>query len=307
MKKNIIIILLLVLLLAISACGNSERELPRNPDVEYTDNERPEQIESNGQPAKETETSGGEKVQAPEEEAAEIDESEIIMEPEKNENSSQRYIMYSEVLMKILTDRTDTDGRYFDDGSQGVDFSRNCFAITDIDGDGRDELIFNFNDTYMAAMREIIYDYDEENVILRTELEDVFPFTTYYSNGYIKEEASHNHTCDPETRGIWPYNLYEYDTDTDSYISIGYVQCWDKLIFPTNYEGETFPDEFDADGDQLLYFVGYFSGESDDVECTYMDREEYEAWEQTMFPDEYKIDIEYHPMTEEEIEKIKTK
>ena len=307
MKKNITLLLSVVLLLTISACSNSEEESAHISGELHTDISRPEQIESNGQPVKETETSGEEEVQAPEGEAAEVDESVEITEPEENENSAQRYIMYSEVLMKILTDRTDPDGRYFDDGSQGVDFSRNCFAITDIDGDGRDELIFNFNDTYMAAMREIIYDYEEEDVILRTELEDIFPFTTYYSNGYIKEEASHNHTCDPETRGIWPYYLYEYDADTDSYIGMGYVQCWDKLIFPTNYEGETFPDEFDADGDQLLYFVGYFSEESDGVECTYMDREEYEAWEQTMFPDEYKIDIEYHHMTEEEIEKIKTK
>ena len=226
-------------------------------------------------------------------------------EIEEREAKIVIYTKYSEVLMQILTDRTDPDGRYFDDGSQGVDFSRNCFAITDIDGDGRDELIFNFNDTYMAAMREIVYDYDEENDILRTELDDVFPFTTYYSNGYVKEDASHNHTCDPETRGIWPYSLYEYDEATDSYINIGYVQCWDKLVFPTNYEDEAFPDEFDADGDNLLFFVGYYSNETEDVEYTYMDHEEFEAWEQTMFPDEYKIDIEYHHMTEEEIESIK--
>ena len=225
-------------------------------------------------------------------------------EIEEREAKMRLYAKYSEALMQILTDRTDPDGRYFDDGGQGVDFSRNCFAITDIDGDGRDELIFNFNDTYMAAMREIVYDYDEENDTLRTELEDVFPFTTYYSNGYVKEEASHNHTCDPETRGIWPYNLYKYDADADSYINIGYVQCWDKLIFPTNYEDEAFPDEFDEDGDNLLFFVGYFSKESDDVDCTYMDRKEFEVWEQTMFPDEYKIDIEYHHMTIEEIKEI---
>ena len=225
-------------------------------------------------------------------------------EIEEREAKMRLYAKYSEALMQILTDRTDPDGRYFDDGGQGVDFSRNCFAITDIDGDGRDEMIFNFNDTYMAAMREIVYDYDEENDTLRTELEDVFPFTTYYSNGYVKEEASHNHTCDPETRGIWPYNLYKYDADADSYINIGYVQCWDKLIFPTNYEDEAFPDEFDEDGDNLLFFVGYFSKESDDVDCTYMDRKEFEVWEQTMFPDEYKIDIEYHRMTIEEIKEI---
>lgn len=304
MKKSIALVFSIVLLLTISACSNSEGESIYNLDVEHIDIDKPEQVELNDQPTKETETSGEEEVKAPEEEATAAEESEDNKEPEENENSSQRYIKYSEVLMQILTERTDPDGRYFDDWSQGMDFSKNCFAIIDIDGDGRDELIFNFNDTYMAAMREIIYDYDEEDVILRTELEDVFPFTTYYSNGYVKEEASHNHTCDPETRGIWPYYLYEYDADTDSYINTGYVECWDKLVFPTNYEGEAFPGELDTDGDNLLFIVGYFSNGTDGVERTYMDREEFEAWEQSMFPDEYKIDIEYHPMTENEITQL---
>ena len=238
------------------------------------------------------------------EDGGEVEESEEITEPEENKNSAQLYAKYSEVLMQILTDRTDPNGKYFDDGSQGVDFSINAFAIIDIDGDGRDELIFNFNNTYMAAMQEIIYDYDEKNDILRTELEDIFIITKHYSNGYVKEEASHNHTCDPETRGTWPYFLYEYDAETDRYVNTGNVQCWDKLVFPTNYEGEAFPDEFDADGDSLLFFVDYFSKEGDDVDRTYMDREEFETWEQIMFPDEYKIDIEYHHMTEEEITQV---
>ena len=234
----------------------------------------------------------------------EIEGAEAITESEKNKNSALLYAKYSEVLMQILTDRADPNGRHFDDGSQGVDFSKNCFAVTDIDGDGRDELIFNFNDTYMAAMQEIVYDYDEKTDILQTELETFFIMNTYYSNGYVKADASHNHTCDPETRGIWPYSLYEYDAETDSYINIGYVECWDELMFPANYEGEAFPGELDADGDNLLFLVGYFTNKADNVERTYMDRKEFEAWEQTMFPDEYKIDIEYHPMAEEEITQL---
>ena len=229
---------------------------------------------------------------------------EVKARLERREAAIERCAKYSEVLMQILTDRTDPDGRYFDNGSQGIDFSGNGFAITDIDGDGREELIFNFNDTYMAAMQEIVYDYDENTHVLQTELETFFIMNTYYSNGYVKADASHNHTCDPETRGIWPYSLYKYDTATDSYINIGYVECWDELMFPTNYEGEAFPGELDADGDNLLFFVGYYSKEGDVIQRTYMDREEFETWEQTMFPDEYKIDIEYHHMTEEEITQV---
>lgn len=51
---------------------------------------------------------------------------------QENKSLSQLYKKYSEVLMQILIDRTDSNGRYFDDGSQGVDFSRNCFAVMDM-------------------------------------------------------------------------------------------------------------------------------------------------------------------------------
>ena len=293
MKKSIILVFLIALLLTISACGNSEEESVHNPDVEHMDIEKQEQVESNDQLTKETEAS-----------EEEVEGFEEILELEENKSLTQLYKKYSEVLMQILIDRTDSNGRYFDDGSQGVDFSRNCFAVMDIDGDGRDELIFNFNDTYMAAMQEIMYDYDEKTDILQTELESSYVMNTYYSNGYVKVGASHNHTCDPQTRGVWPYSVYQYNPQKDSYSDIGYVQCWDGLIFPTDYDGAVFPGELDTDGDNLLFSVSYYVNGTDEVECTYMNREEFEEWEQTMFPDEYKINIEYHPMTEEEITQL---
>ena len=79
--------------MTISACST------RNPDVEHTDIERPDQAESNDQSDKEAETSGEEEVKEPEEEAVAVGESEEIAEPKENKNSPQLYTMYYNELM----------------------------------------------------------------------------------------------------------------------------------------------------------------------------------------------------------------
>ena len=41
--------------------------------------------------------------------------------------------------------------------------------------------------------------------------------TAYYGNGVVKVEMSHNHGKDPYGRGVWPYMVYMYDVEEDSY------------------------------------------------------------------------------------------
>lgn len=41
--------------------------------------------------------------------------------------------------------------------------------------------------------------------------------TSYYENGIVQEWDSHNHGRDPYERGTYPYRLYQYDGETDSY------------------------------------------------------------------------------------------
>lgn len=216
-------------------------------------------------------------------------------------NPTQPYAKYAEVLEQILTERSDPNGRTYEDVDDGVKFENNCFAIADIDGDGRDELIFNFNESYMAGMCEVVYDYDEETDTLREEL-IAWVDNNYYSNGLVQTMASHNHGYDPESRGTWPYLLYEYNEADDSYQSRYYVDSWDGLVFSEGYLGEVFPSELDTDGDGLLFYI---EDELSGTEREYMDREEYEQWAEKMIPEENKIELTYYPMTEAEIENLK--
>ena len=205
----------------------------------------------------------------------------------------QLYPQYAEVLKQIMTEYTDRNGRKYDyDGF--FDFAYNAFAILDVDGDGREELIFNFNASNMGAMCEVVYDYDTEKDILREELAAEWVDTTYYSNGFVKVSASHNHGKDPETRGIWPYNLYLYDVSTDSYQLKYHVTSWDGQI-----NSEDFPDELDTDGDGLLYYVLEDGKETEDADVQPMNRQEYDNWVDETLPEWRVMDAAYYHMTDE--------
>lgn len=292
MKKIYSVILISIFILGCTSCKGSEKDNNGEHLVEVSEESDTDlhTVEESGSIDKE------EDMVLLEEPPALTDEDSSVLN-----NSVQPYAKYAEVLEQILTERSDPNGRAYEDVDNGVKFENNCFAIADIDGDGRDELIFNFNESYMASMCEVVYDYDEETDTLREEL-ITWVDNTYYSNGHVQAMSSHNQGYDPESRGTWPYLLYEYDELTDNYQSRYYVDSWDGFVFSEGYLGEVFPSELDTDGDGLLFYI---EDVSSDTEREYMNREEYEKWAEIMIPEENKIDLVYHPMTETEIENLK--
>lgn len=174
--------------------------------------------------------------------------------------------------------------------------SDNHFAVTDIDNDGREELIVSYSNAIMAGMMEIIYDYDPVLGVLKRELTE-WPALTYYDNGIIKAEASHNHS-----RGeFWPFALYQYQADTDTYLQIGYVSAWDKEIAAKWDDGQPFPDELDTDGDGTLFQI---CKEGEEVSFAYEDFKYNQADVDEWFggylagapTDAKQISMDYQPM-----------
>ena len=117
----------------------------------------------------------------------------------KESELPQPYARYMEILEQIMTEGHDSNGREYD-WNEPWNFENNCFAILDVDNDGRQELLFNFNESYTEDMYEVVYEYDKEADILRQELA-TWVSTNYYSNGMVKVDAPHNHGKDPEGRG----------------------------------------------------------------------------------------------------------
>lgn len=177
--------------------------------------------------------------------------------------------------------------------------SDNHFAVTDIDGDGREELIVQYTNASMAGMFERIYDYDPAGGGLRSEFL-AFPALTYYSSGIIKAEASHN-----QGRGdFWPYTLYRYEPEEDSYVECGYVESWDKAHGETWYDGQPFPDELDTDGDGTLFLIRKEGEEAtyeyEDFKYNQSDVDEWFGGYLAGAPEDAKeVSIDYQPLEHE--------
>lgn len=96
------------------------------------------------------------------------------------------------------------------------DLAESQFTILDIDGDGEEELIIRYVSGPMAGMREVIYSFSGGDFLMEELLE--FPPLVYYDNGFIRADASHNQGDDTDG---WPYVMYQYMGESDSYKEVG--------------------------------------------------------------------------------------
>lgn len=96
------------------------------------------------------------------------------------------------------------------------DLAQSQFTILDIDGDGEEELIIRYTSGPMAGMREVIYSFSGGDVLMEEFSE--FPALVYYDNGFIRADASHNQSDDTDG---WPYVMYQYMGESDSYKEVG--------------------------------------------------------------------------------------
>ena len=144
-----------------------------------------------------------------------------------------------------------------------------------------------------------IYGYDEISGNLQEEFSEYLG-VTFYSNGMIEAKKSHNHGLASMSEEFWPYALYQYDRESDSYIKIADVDAW-ELAYRSEYEGIEFPKEADTDGDGLLYYI--MTNDTYEYQNP-MDAEAYEKWRDSYLIDAEVVQIPLLRMTEENIESI---
>ncbi|MBR6252949.1 MAG: glycoside hydrolase family 3 protein [Clostridia bacterium] len=192
-----------------------------------------------------------------------------------NLNTQERYNAFCKVLKDYYYNRSWPDGTTVDrlDISTSEEYL-DTYSIFDVDDDKKDELIIVHSDTSMAGMYMMIYDYDDA----KGELVEEFMgsvFSTFYKNGIIKSDVSHNQG---RAYGfMWPYGLNKYDVDKDTYVELVWIDGWDKQ-FDEDFEmylesGEKFPDEIDKDGNGGVYLIA-----EPDKDGRYVDDAEYEEW-----------------------------
>ena len=199
------------------------------------------------------------------------------------ETEGERRMAYFRAVME----RFYGDG-LFPDGTPG-DFSdepqsQNRFAVHDVDGDGREELIVSIITAPQPARTALVYDYtDKKGLVL--ELKATSQLSFY--DGIIQAGWPVDLTSGAGV--LWPYTLYAYDREEDIYAEAGSAQARTEAL-----EGVKFPKEADADGDGVVY-------------CLNMDYEHpvdgaaYAAWRDRLIQG-YEMQISYFSWAEEQIQ-----
>ncbi len=282
--------LLCFLSLDIFGCGeeNMTEKPEETADAQQTDREptsaaEPDTTAEHGEKVTDTaeaEDAGGEPEENAEEKGQELWRAQI-----------RHY--YGGVLSQIIAARQLPDGE-LDTSSLDAGFCEmrdNHFAVTDIDGDDREELIVSYSNASMAGMQVIVYDYNPAAGQLKRELVE-FPALTYYDNGVIKAEASHNHSMGE----FWPLTFYRYQADSDTYVRIAYVDTWSKAFAQEWYEGQAFPDELDSDGDGVLYNIHEGAEASYEYSDYQYNEADYEAWYQSLMEGAKEVEADYQPL-----------
>lgn len=269
--KRIPALCLLCLLLCLTACGEAPRDaLPAAPVRDAA---------------------------APPEAGAAVPE-----EPAPTEDEARR-AAFAEVL------RTAHDHQVLPDGTQldGADIGSvegNLFAVHDVDGDGREELVLLWQNAAMAGQTETVYGFDAAAGEVRQELRD-FPGVIFYEGGAAEAPWSHNQGWANE---FWPYTLYQYRPETDTYENMGSVDAWDKTLMANG-----FPRDVDADGDGMVYVLltdnwDFTCHENPAAGTEYwyyeeppVDGAEYLRWRNGVVGDADFLELSFLPLTAENI------
>lgn len=199
--------------------------------------------------------------------------------PEHGEEGIPKAVDYEsigdEVYRKLILEMMETNVFPATEGAQccGMPY-RNSFSLTDIDDDGKEELLVNYANVQITAGSVLyIYDYDRETKEIYIEYWGG-PEMSVYDNGYIKEESSHNQGRS-SLDSFWPYSLLKYDASTDRYERIASIDAWQSEFSEHAHPDPEFPKEKDLDGDGILY---YDYSENWYEPAHIMDQAEYDEW-----------------------------
>ena len=223
---------------------------------------------------------------------------DIPAEPDKSiDNLDDMYHAYFTSLENLIKNHILPDGTAGGEEQLG-DMSENKFAVHDVDNDGKEELILLYSTTITAGMAGYVFDYDIEAGALQTQLYE-YPALTFYNNGIVKALWSHNQGRAGDH--FWPYNLYKYVPDSDSYILVGMVDAWDKNYAGTDDQNNPIPGDIDKSGTGIVYYI-MEEGQYDDTHT--IDASEYNEWVTAYIGNASEIQIQYMDLTEENISRI---
>ena len=143
------------------------------------------------------------------------------------------------------------------------DLSDNRYAVYDIDGDGREELLL---DIVSAAPRDrytAVYDVDADGDLHR-EVRYTADLS-FWTDGIVLAEYS---AAAREEGDFVPYAVSQYDEEQDVYTEFAYVSAIDKETLADAGKLDEYPQTVDTSDMGRVYFI----------QGTPVDVTDYEAW-----------------------------
>lgn len=204
---------------------------------------------------------------------------------------------YAAVLRELLDGSVLPDGRLVEE-----DLGSDSFAVLDVDGDSREELILLHTGDITAGQAGYVIDFDEgytgNGSPIRIQM-DSYPMFTFYSGGYMTAGASHNQGRAGDI--LWPYELYRH-SEGDTYTCIATVDAWDADTWPDAYGEESEAWQVHQRSGGPVYFVSYTYASQlpDDRRSLVLDKAGYEAWLGGLALG-HKLDIRTLPLTKANI------
>ena len=156
------------------------------------------------------------------------------------------------------------------------------FAIADVDGDGKEELILSHEDDVSAALFTAVYGWDGASADLREEL-SASPGLTFYENGTVRAPWSHHQLPSAEE----PYTLFRWNEAQDVYEPEYQVSSWNRELMEAQSFPEPYPQEADVSGSGSVYFLDRVG--SSDLGVP-VDVQEFRAFEQSWKGAELSLD-----------------
>ena len=209
---------------------------------------------------------------------------------ETPESISEQNNTENTVFAAFLRKTCQNPKTYLDEGAvENSDYNR--FALTDIDQDGKNELLIEYEMEMGPGVLTGIWRQDgaSENVISIGTLGGI---GQYYSNGVISVDVAHNHTYGEK---IWPYTLNKYDAQTGTVDSLAYAWCTDTVL---GGENGAYKAEEDLDQDGVIYYfqIGQELNEALENAQPYT-KAEYDAFVAQYAPEEKKITLDWQKLT----------
>ena len=170
------------------------------------------------------------------------------------------------------------------------DVEQNRFAVYDIDGDDRDELILEISQAAAENCFTAVYDMDA-NGELRRELR-YEAAVTFWTGGIVT--AAYPDAAEQEGDFI-PYAAAQYDQEQDVYAEFAYVSAIDRDALAAHDLLDEYPESADKSKTGRVYCI---SGD------TPVDVTEYENWYAAWHTGLHETEIPLVELTEENIKKL---